>query len=332
MRSGPLDWTANQSDQRWESMAAPEDIDFELIAAFIDGKLGGAERERVVKLLGEAEHAFEIYADAVRTRDDVGRGGNPSVISLDDHRDPRPVPWRRWWQAAPVAAAAVLLLAVMPVIRARRGVSGLDLPTQALLEPLNGQASLATALRVQLDQPSWSVTRGGSSVAVDSASALRLGVRAADLQAALALEDRERAGRIAQEMADLLRPVSVSNASVAEYEAIRTRLVNRDSISAVNAAATSAETNLDALLDSPWFGFGKWYGAGELAALAHSASFFSDPHTKEFLDSAIERGRLAPEDVDLLRQVSGIAKRGVADADFATVQEKFAELIRRHGG
>ena len=273
MRSGPLDWTANQSDQRLESMAAPEDIDFELIAAFIDGKLGGVERERVVKLLGASEPAFEIYADAVRTRGDIDADG--SVYSLDDRRN-RERRRSRWWSAAPVAAAAVLLLAVMPVIRARRGVSGLDLPTRALLEPLNGQTSLATALRVQLDQPSWSVTRGGSSVAVDSASALRLGVRAADLQAALALEDRERAGRIAQEMADLLRPVSVSNASVAEYEAIRTRLVNRDSISAVNAAATSAETNLDALLDSPWFGFGKWYGAGELAALAHSASFFSD--------------------------------------------------------
>ena len=331
MRSGPLDWTANQSDQRWESMAAPEDIDFELIAAFIDGKLGGAERERVVKLLGASEPAFEIYADAVRTRGDIGQAGNDSVFSLDDQRN-RKRRTSRWWSAAPVAAAAVLLLAVIPVIRARRGVSGLDLPTRALLEPLNGQTSLATALRVQLDQPSWSVTRGGSSVAVDSASALRLGVRAADLQAALALEDRERAGRIAQEMADLLRPVAVSNASVAEYEAIRTRLVNGDSISAVNAAATSAETNLDALLDSPWFGFGKWYGAGELAALAHSASFFSDPHTKEFLDSAIERGRLAPEDVELLRQVAEIAKRGVADAEFATLREKFAELIRRHGG
>ena len=331
MRSGPLGWTANQSDQRWESMAAPDDIDFELIAAFIDGKLGGVERERVVKLLGASEPAFEIYADAVRTRGDIDQADTGSVLSLDDRRNRK----RRtsgWWTAAPVAAAAVLLLAVMPVIRARRGVSGLDLPTRALLAPLNGQAGLATALRVQLDQPSWSVTRGGSSVAVDSTSALRLGVRAADLQAALALEDRERAARIAREVADLLRPVSVSNASVAEYETIRTRLVNGDSIAAVNAAATSAETNLDALLDSRWLGFGKWYGAGELAALAHSASFFSDAHTRAFLDSAIERGRLAPEDVELLRQVAGIAKRGVADGDFATLREKFAELIRRHGG
>lgn len=313
-------------------MAAPENIDLELIAAFIDGKLAGAERERVVKLLGESEHAFEIYADAVRTRDDVGRGGNPSVISLDDHRDPRPVPWRRWWQAAPVAAAAVLLLAVMPVIRARRGVSGLDLPTQALLEPLNGQAGVATALGVQLDQPSWSVTRGGSSVAVDSTVALRVGVRVADLQAALALEDRERASRIATEIVGLVRPLGLTDASVAEYEAIRARLARGESIGQVSGAATSAETNLQPLLNSRWFGFGKWYGAGELAALAHSASFFNDSDTREFLDSAIERGRLAPEDVDLLRQVSGIAKRGVADADFATVQEKFAELIRRHGG
>jgi hypothetical protein len=169
-------------------------------------------------------------------------------------------------------------------------------------------------------------------VAVDSASALRLGVRAADLQAALALEDRERSARVAQEVADLVRPLSVSNASVAEYETIRTRLANGDPISEVNGAAASAETNLNALLDSRWFGFGKWYGAGELAALAHSASFFSDPNTRDFLDSAIEHGHLAPNDVDLLRQVAEIAKRGVADTDFATVRAKFAELIRRHGG
>jgi hypothetical protein len=299
-------------------MAAPEEFDFELIAAYIDGKLSGAERERAVKLLGESEAAFEIYADAVRTRADLRKD------------DPKPFPI--WRVAIPAAAAAVLLLAVMPMIRAQRGVSGLDLPTQAMLEPLKGQSGVATALGIQLDSPSWSVTRGGGSVAVDSTSALRLGVRAADLHAALALEDRERAARIAQEVADLVRPVSVSNASVAEYETIRTRLVRGDSIGRVSAAVDSAEKNLEALLNTRWFGFGKWYGAGELAALAHSASFFSDPHTRTFLDSAIERGRLAPEDVDLLRQVAGIAKRGVADAEFATVREKFAELIRRHGG
>jgi hypothetical protein len=299
-------------------MAVPEEFDFELIAAYIDGKLSGAERERAVKLLGESEAAFEIYADAVRTRADLRKD------------DPKPFPI--WRVAIPAAAAAVLLLAVMPMIRAQRGVSGLDLPTQAMLEPLKGQSGVATALGIQLDSPSWSVTRGGGSVAVDSTSALRLGVRAADLHAALALEDRERAARIAQEVADLVRPVSVSNASVAEYETIRTRLVRGDSIGRVSAAVDSAEKNLEALLNTRWFGFGKWYGAGELAALAHSASFFSDPHTRTFLDSAIERGRLAPEDVDLLRQVAGIAKRGVADAEFATVREKFAELIRRHGG
>jgi hypothetical protein len=307
-------------------MAASEEIDFELIAAFLDGRLTGAERERVVKLLGESEAAFEIYADAARTLGEIDKG---DIVPI-----PRPIPtWRRrWFAVVPAAAAAVLLLAVMPVIRARRGVSGLDLPTQALLEPLKGQAGLAPALRVQLEQPSWSVTRGGSSVAVDSTSALRLGVRTADLHAALALEDRTRAARIAQEMADLVRPLSLSDASVAEYETIRTRLANGVSIGDVRGDVTSAEENLRMLLNSRWFGYGKWYGAGELAALAHSASFFSDSQTREFLDSVIERGRLAPEDVELLRQVSVMAKRGVADAEFATVRERFAELIRRHGG
>ena len=42
-------------------MAATDEFDPDLVAAFIDGRLSGAERERVVRLLAESEEAFEIY-------------------------------------------------------------------------------------------------------------------------------------------------------------------------------------------------------------------------------------------------------------------------------
>ena len=206
------------------------------------------------------------------------------------------------------------------------------MPTQAMLQPLTGQPGVATALSRQLDEPSWSVTRGGTSSAVDSTTALRLGVRASDLQAAIAVRDRDRAGAAAVEMVGLVRTLNLSEASVAEYETVRMRLTNGEPIEQVGGAAMTAEKNLADLIGSRWFGFGKWFGAGELAALAHATSFFSDRETTRFLESAIERGNLTSDDVNLLREIVAATEGGVTEDEFAIVRRNFAELIRRHGG
>jgi hypothetical protein len=57
-------------------MKASEDYDLELIAAFIDSRLTGIERDRAVKALTESSAALQIYADAVNTCADVFDGGS----------------------------------------------------------------------------------------------------------------------------------------------------------------------------------------------------------------------------------------------------------------
>jgi hypothetical protein len=317
-------------------MAASEDIDLESIAAFIDGRLAGAERDRVVKLLGESEAAFEIYADAVCARADLGEG---TVISMAAHRERRA---RRWWPAVPVAAAAAaLLLVALPTMRSRPVGSELDMGAEVIVRPLTGasvgrplvgQTDLQTALGPRWDERTWSVTRGASAALVDSTSALRLGVRATDLQVALATGDRDRAGRLAREIVEVLGTVRLSDASIAEFEAIQAGLANGDPLDQVVRTTAQADRNLNDFLSSRWFGLGKWFGAAELAARAHSGSFFSSRATAGFLESVIERERLAPEDLELLREVSVLTRRGVAGDEFESVRQKFAELIRRHGG
>jgi hypothetical protein len=69
-----------------------------------------------------------------------------------------------------------------------------------------------------------------------------------------------------------------------------------------------------------------------LAARAHSSAFFRSDETAKFLDAAIDNGRLGPEDVQALRDVAAFAERGIPESEFETVRQKFAELIRRHGG
>jgi hypothetical protein len=325
-------------------MAATEYFDVELIAAFIDGRLRGTERERVVKLLGESEAAFEVYADALRARADLGEADVIPITPALRRRN------RPWLLAIPALAAAALLVAVLPRMRERPSDGLLAMPSELIVRPLLAQSTarpligqsraqpvtrqreLAVALGPTLDEQSWPVTRGGGPVLVDSAAYLRLGVRATDLQVALAVEDRDRAGRTAGEMLDLLGSVNLSDASRADYAKIRTRITSGDSLGQIAESARRADDSLGALLGSHWFGLGKWFRAGELAARAHSAPFFASSETNEFLDVAMQREGLAPDDVGLLRDVAGLAEGGVTDDEFEPVQEKFAELIRRHGG
>ena len=307
-------------------MAASNEFDPDLVAAFIDGRLSGAERERVVRLLAQSEEAFEIYADAVRARDDLDADG---IIRLSDRRL---VPSRRprWLTAgAPLAAAAALLIAVLPRVLSSPAAT-FAMPAESIAQPLTGRPQLAMALRSALDEPRWSATRGGVSTFVDSTAALRLGARATDLQVALAIGDRERAGRVAAEMVELLDSVNLSDAVRAEYGKLRKRIATEDSIGPIVGAAAAADELLRDFLGTRWYGMGKWLAAGELAARAHSADFFKSSETARFIEAAIRSGGFAPDEVEALRRVEGAAKRGIAESEFETVRETFAKLIQRH--
>ena len=307
------------------AMAAADDIDLALIAAFIDGRLSGAERDRVVRLLNESEAALEIYADAVSARQDVGE---PAVVPISSAEPRRRRPWM---VAVPAAAAAVLLLAIMPTVRAKREQSLLHANVASIAGPISVGAGLPTTIGAGWDQHGWTVMRGEGSTFVDSITAFRLGVGTTDLHIALAAGDRARALRIANSMVELLESMSLADAVGAEYQSIRDRVGSGEPVTSLLPSSQRAEDRLDTFLNSPWFGIGKWLGAGAVAARAHSGDFFTSDRTAQFLTWATASGRLAPRDVELLRQIPAVSGRAMSDADFERTGESFAELIRRHG-
>jgi len=307
-------------------MAATDEFDPDLLAAFIDGRLSGAERERVVKLLSESEAAFEVYADAVRARMYL----DADAIIPIPVRPPVTVRRPRWLTTgAPLAAAAALLIAVLPRVVSNPAAT-FAMRAESIAQPLTDRPQLAVALRSALDEPRWSATRGGVSAFVDSTAALRLGARATDLQVALAVGDREGAHRVVAEMVNLLDSVNLSDAARAEYGEIRKRIATGDSTSALIGAAATADEHLRDFLDSRWYGVGKWLAAGELAARAHSADFFKSSETTRFIEAAIRSGGFAPDEVEALRQVERVAKRGITEDEFETVRATFARLIQHH--
>jgi len=301
-------------------MEEPEEVDFELISAFIDGRLSGADRARAVRLLADSEEAFEVYSDALRTRADLKAS---AVVPISERRSWRSsVPWRA---VGTVAAAAVVLIAVFPTVQARRDRAVMDVASNELVRPFVGSPEARTLLAS--DARGWSVTRGGSGPLVDSTVAFRLGVRSVDLQVAVAQRDTLRTDRMVREIVEALNDVEMSDYVKAQYEALRT-----DARQDVAAGVARAEQALDKRLESFWFEFGRWVRAGELAARVRSAEFFSDPRTERFLKIAAANDGLSTGDAELLLRIVDLGGQGVTDAEFETIREHFSTLIRRYGG
>jgi hypothetical protein len=309
-------------------MAASEELDLELISAFIDGRLSGDERQRALRMLAESEAAFEVYSDAMRARADVSEG---EVVPIDVMRSRRArLPWRT---IGSVAAAAMVVVAVLPTYRARRDRAVMDATSAELVRPLTGSTAVRTLMADASDGRGWSVTRGGSDRLVDSTIAFRLGVRAVDLQLALAQSDTLRADRMAREILESLNAVVASDFVKAEYSTLRAGLARGDPADRLVAGASQAEEDLDTLLQSFWFDFGRWVGTGELAARTRSEAFFADRRTTRFLESAADRGgELSEGDAAVLLEIRGLASQGVTGEEFDTIRQHFLTLIRRHGG
>lgn len=308
-------------------MAASEEVDLELISAFIDGRLSGEERQRAVRMLAESEAAFEVYSDAVRARTDLSDGDVVPIVVARGRRTG--LPWRT---IGSVAAAAVVLIAVFPLVQARQERAVIDATSAELVRPLMGPSAARTVLANAPDERGWSVTRGGSGRLVDSTIAFRLGVRAVDLHLALTQRDTLRADRLAREILESLNAVDLSDAVKSDFVALRSGLARGDAADQLVARASRAEEGLDELLQSFWFDFGRWVGTGELAARARSEEFFADRRTTRFLESAAKGGDLSARDAELLLQIARVSTQGVTGAEFETIRQHFDTLIRRHGG
>lgn len=315
-------------------MAASDELDLDLIAALIDGRLSGAERERAIKQLSESEAAFEIYADALRVRPDL-QAPEAKVLPFTtpvaaEKRAGRPgLPWRT---IGSLAAAAVVLIAIVPQYMARQNSAAFDAPASEITMALARRPDLSQHLAADWDARGWSVTRGESARLVDTTMAFRLGVRAVDLNLALATGDTARATRLTSEIVESLNRVQLSELAKAEYVELRTHLARSESAAQLTDRASHAEKTLDQLIDSYWFGFGRWVAGGELAASTQTKEFFSEPRTARFLSVAAKREGLERADAEILNRIAVIAGRNPTGEDYDTLRQLFGTLIRRHGG
>jgi len=299
-------------------------VDPEMLAALVDGRLSAEDRAQVLKQLAESDEALAVFAHLVHG---VPVPDQPKVVPIR--------PPRRWIKVLPFAAAAALPLAAVTISQLRVAVTptGVDLASAVTAAERGG-----TPLAPGWDQRSWTVLRGGAASPEPARArreqlivTFRLGVRALDLQVALAHRDVALAGRLTGDMLELLKTVGFSDIAAADYSALRTTLGTQTVDQSIDKASR-AEKELGTFLKSFSFDFGKWVGAAELAARSHNASFFTDARTKRFVGKAINNEDLTREDVDALHVIAARTVAGPTNEQLDEMRGLLQEIILRHGG
>jgi tellurite resistance protein len=172
--------------------------DDEMLAAFIDGRLSAAERDRVMHALASDPEQYSEFLEAAQIAD-AARGEAPARSAES---------WRRaMTYAVPIlAAASVATLIWLP---GRQTVPDtIDLMQSAPFIARVPSGSAPRALPTEWEQPGWSVVRGGREQVAGDGTAARLGVRLVQLEFASAAEDSAAVERIAPEIVGLLGSIS----------------------------------------------------------------------------------------------------------------------------
>jgi len=306
-------------------------VDLELVAAFIDGRLSGEERARAVKLLADSDEALELFANTLRQQHDAP---DAKVLPITTARR-----WRQWKVIVPVAAAAAAVLAILPTL-VSRGPQAV-LASQYAME-LMQDPRFAGGLREGWEARGWSVNRGGgvsretpgtsrAGSPAESKLAFRLGVRTVDLQVALRRGDTALAARLTSEVQETLNAVLYSKLVAVSYAELQSRLTTEPLARSIERASHAEAELREHLGGSPSFALGQWVAAADLAAQAHDASFFASSHGTRFIRSTVPAEVVTDNDANALRSIDARLSQGADDRALDDVHADLQRVIQRRG-
>jgi hypothetical protein len=323
----------------------------EAIAAFLDGRLGGEERERVVSHLADCDDCYGLLVDAARlvreeeatgdgATSDVGDGATTAAADPAGRLlRPERARWRRRALGGAVlaAAAALVLLVAAPIARYLGPPA--QPPTVAELSAHLAPAAAAPFVASGWEAHGWSISRGLDEPLTDEeVRAFQVGVRVVEMDLALAAGDRALAEKLTHDLEDRLHGLDPLLTLYADEVGIRGRLAT----GAPQAELLQLNRQADGLLapnesedhpgfvDGFWYGLGKWAGAARLAAASGRPEFFADRSNRRFLRQATKRP--APEAVAARLERLDRLIRDRPAAPLGEIEDQVDELITVAGG
>jgi hypothetical protein len=285
----------------------------EILAAFLEGKLGPTDRAEVLRIISEHPEEYEVFADAAYLTRKLG-GGTVKPI-------------RRWQVVIPALIAAGLAAVVLiPKLADGDSLSPAYLARQLEVVTVPGSGSLAMRLGDNWDQPGWSVARGAEASLVAPAQAFRMGARATDVEIAIRAQDTAALRLVGADLIQLAGAVDAGAAAATMYRQVIDAGANGPSRDRVEAAEA-----LEALLGgSPWFALGAWAEAVRVAVAAGRLTFVQDrrPVLKRLISRLRERP--AEESAGVVGQLESL-ELALRQPDPEAVKELLNRVIAAAG-
>lgn len=280
-------------------------IDPETIAALLDGRLRGEERERVLAAIDASPELLAIVGDAAEARELASPVNRPETQPIDPPAErpaetatiappaprpessPPPLAFRRTprWIFTTLAAAAVVIVVVGVPLLTRGGASENSAPsdrahadsaraTEFSTTSVVGALTRPAATSAELPATAWGTMRGTNDGASNDGHVIRVGARLADAQMLNAAGDTALHG-VAAQIAALLENFPGGS--------IEARAFRQIAAAAPGAAAADslrdATAGVELMLPGEGLHAGAWLETLRVASQRGDSAFFSAPVT-----------------------------------------------------
>jgi hypothetical protein len=253
------------------------------IAAFLDHKMAGEERDRFMAHLVDCEECYPVFADSARFMlEEEGFLEEPPAPAEAAPPVAPVVPLRRkgagaprW--ALPLAAVLVLGLATIPLYIQASGKP--EMLSAELVDP--------AALQNVPTESVWNQDKRGEPDpgGIDqSPFEFLVGVHLVDLRFTLARGDKEETMNVLARISGHMKGLLFVQEQAGFYEkAVADLDQGRRTLTEVAAEAERVEAELTKNFEEfPHLAFGKWAEAGRLSAKAKNPAFFEDRDNRRF--------------------------------------------------
>ena len=262
----------------------------EELGALIDGTLSASDRRRVLGHVGTCPDCYEVFAGTARAVLDEAREAEregAALVSRSATRFRRFLPY-----AIPLAAAAAAAVVIL-LLPTARTPSPAVVSVAEIVAPLAPDATVASRVRDHLDSHGFLLQRGEGEADRSPLAerSFRLGVRTAELEAALRAGDRETARRLTFRIEDELDDIPEGAYALVLYagqDGVRGALAGSATLDELLDLTRQADRKLQEILSTDEYLLGRWIAAAELAAATGRLDRWATARNLRLLDRLAE--------------------------------------------
>lgn len=257
----------------------------EEVAAFAEGRLRGAQRDRLIAHLAGCADCREVLAETIETAEELDAEEHPGVVATMAAARHRPRP-SRWMVRSGALAATVV--AVAAVVAWQLHVTRTPPSPSEWLAQMRPAAELAPHV--------WGGVklRGGGVIGALQQQSTELGALLVDLEVTVQAGDTERANDVLRRMVSILDDFGYMEEDVTLLQAIARESDPARMTAALAAARPTLKRDFADRLDEQYLPLGSFLEEAHIAARAGNREFLASARIRRHLKWLLSQDLTAP--------------------------------------